>query len=161
MDVLQIGPRPVKSALLAVAPIIAVLMARTASAAYRLATTPPGVVLLSENAMVIVDSSVFKEPLRLVRSDVAAVSPAPIGSFAFRVSGPAARANAALVSLYAERPNVLVQFSQPRRLTMAKWNYGLQATYSLRSPTRKKAVNGLWLRTEDERGRDRLFSWAS
>lgn len=122
MDVLRIGPGPVKWALLGVAPLIAVVMARTASAAYRLATTPPGVVLLSENAMVIVDWSVFKEPLRLVRSDVAAVSPAPIGSFAFPVSGRGANANAALVSRYAERPNVLVRFRQPRRLKIAKWN---------------------------------------
>lgn len=154
-------PGAVKWLLLVVAPLAAVATARTAGAAFRLATSPRGVVRLDMDGITIIDPSVFREPLRLARSDVAAISPAPTGTFAFGVWGAAAKEQAALVSLYAEKPNVLVKFTQPRLLGMAKWNYGLQANYALRAPSRKKAVRGLWLRTEDQAGCDRLVTWAS
>lgn len=154
-------PGPVKWPLLVVAPLASVALARTSAAAYRLATTRPGVVRLDEQAITIVDPSVFREPLRLTRADVADISPAPSGIGAFSVSGAAVKENAALLSLYPERPNVLLRFARPRRLEMARWNQGLQATYALRAPSPRKSVDGLWLRTEDEAGRGRLVSWTS
>ncbi len=154
-------PGAVKWLLLVVAPLVAVATGRTTAAAFRLATTPPGVVRLDEDGITVIDSSVFRTPLRLSRSDVAGISPAPSGTFAFSAWGAAAKEHAGLVSLYAERPNVLIRFRHPRLLEMARWNHGLQANYALRAPSPKKPVRGLWLRTEDQEGRDRLFSWAS
>ena len=154
-------PGAVKWLLLIVAPFAAVAAGGTAGAGFRLATSPRGVVRLDTDGITVTDPSVFRETLRLARSDVATISAAPTGRFAFGVWGAAAKEHAALVSLYAERPNVLVKFTQPTLLAMARRNYGLQANYALRAPSRKKQVWGLWLRTEDEAGRDRLVAWAS
>lgn len=154
-------PGAVKWLLLIVAPFVAVAASGTAAAGFRLATSPRGVVRLEVDGITVNDPSVFREPLRLTRSEVATISAAPTGAFAFSVSGAAAKEHAALVSLYAERPNVLVKFTQPRLMTMARRNYGLTAHYALRAPSPKKEVWGLWLRTEDLAGRDRLVAWAS
>ncbi len=48
---------------------------------------------------------------------------------------------------------------EPRLLDMARSNFGLQDNFPLRPPNPKTAVLGLWLRTEDDAGRDRLLSW--
>ena len=133
----------------------------TAASGFRLATSPPGVVRLEMDGITVTDPSVFPEPLRLARSDVATISPAPTGRFAFAVSGAAAEEHAALVSLYAERPDVLVEFTQPRLLARARRNHRLHANYALSAPNPKKEVRGLWLRTEDQAGRDRLVAWVS
>ncbi len=154
-------PGAVKWVLLIVAPFVAVAAGGTAAAGFRLATSPTGVVRLDMDGITVTDPSVFREPLRLARSDVATISAAPTGRFAFGVSGAAAREHAALVSLYAERPNVLVKFTHPRLLAMARRNFGLTANYALRAPSPKKEVQGLWLRTEDQAGVDRLVEWAS
>ena len=154
-------PGPVKWLLLIMAPFVAVTAGGTAAAGSRLATRPRGVVRLETAGITVIDPSVFREPLRLTRSDVATISAAPTGTFAFGMSGAAAREHAALVSLYAERPNVLVKFTQPRLLAMARRNYGLTANYALRAPSPKKEVWGLWLRTEDQAGRDQIVAWAS
>lgn len=141
-------------AALAMRPIV-----RQSAAARRLASAAPGRVELWDDFLVVDDPSVFVGPVCLVRADVAAIERAPSGTFAYGVFGVAAKEDAALVSLTAEKPTVLVRFDQPRVLTEARDNVGAAGGFALQPPDPRRAVRGLWLRTASEADVDRLMEW--
>jgi hypothetical protein len=139
--------------------LLPVIVWRRVSAAYRLARAPAGTVELSEDALVINDRGLFRAPVHIARSDIVSVAPAPSGTFAFGAWGEAAKADAALVSSYAVKPDVLVRFVRARTIPEALHSGGLAGPYALRPPSPKKPTRGLWLPTRTKDDAARILDW--
>ena len=142
--------------MLAPSPLI-VLFGGTASAALRLARCPAGTVTLRPDALVIDDRSVFTAPVELFRSEIADIALAPAGESRLGRRRVVLEGGAAIVSLYADAPDLAVWFTGPRRIRAARFN--LSPHPYAQPPRRWSQLDGLFLCTATADGRRRLLRW--
>ncbi len=121
----DVDPGNVRWLLVVLAVAAVVLCPRFAVTARRGASAAAGSIELAGDQLIIRDDSLFVAPLVIERPQVAHVSAPPPGRFAFRVGGPLARANGVLVSLFDERPNMILTVREPVSMATSRWNRGL------------------------------------
>jgi hypothetical protein len=124
--------------------------------AIRVLRAGPRFVTLDATHIEVVDESVLRRPLRIDRTDVMAIERAPT-----RANGQDALVGrlsqkAALVSLFAEQPNVLVKLTTPRKFPNAISATRLSGPFPILTIRPRVIFHGLWLRTATDSDADQL-----
>jgi hypothetical protein len=144
--------------------ILAPALTRVAAVSIRLARMPIARIELRPQAIVIVDPSLFAEPVTITRSGIDHVAPAPSGRFSFGVLGEVGHVGAPMLSLFPERANCGIYLNRPMQLTGVRTNdvggrLGLWSVSPIRPPHDDQRVEVLWLRTASSDGVRALRAW--
>jgi hypothetical protein len=118
-------------------------------------------IVVSEDALVVHDGSIFVSPQRIARLNIVEIRVGPGVSTEFSASSPWRKPLKVVLAAYPEVPNAVISLKEPTRLDRAYVPFPAYRAWIGRPPTMAESIRQIWIPFADPAASYRALSpWA-